>query len=42
MVEVRPTGTLLGSMLCSRSVRGCAARSRLVIPALAARPTTLS
>jgi hypothetical protein len=27
-MAVRPTGTLLGSMRCSRSVRGCAAHNR--------------
>src|SRR6516225_3545823 len=39
MATTRPTSMLLGSMPCSRSVRGCAARSRWEINALLAPPT---
>jgi hypothetical protein len=42
MAKVRRTDMLLAWMPCSRSVRGCAARSRREIDALVALPTTLS
>ena len=42
MAKAQPTAMLLGLMPCSRSVRGCAARSRLEMLVLAAPPTILS